>query len=49
MRQRRTSILEDVDNGVTFPANRDIAKADAVVVEWVCIATRIRAKDSPNA
>lgn len=42
-------ILEDDDNGVIFPANRDTAEADVVVVEWFCITTRIHSKDSRNA
>lgn len=42
------AVLEDVDNGVTFPANEDVAEANAVVVEWFCIAKRILDKDSPN-
>ena len=36
------TVLEDVDNCATFPANGDVAEADAVVVERFCIATRIR-------
>ena len=42
------AVLEDVDNGVTFPANEDVAEANAVVVEWFCIAKRILGKHSPN-
>ena len=42
-------VLEDVDAGVTFPANRDAAEADAVTVECFSITKRIRGKDSPNA
>ena len=38
------TVLEDVDNCATFPANGDVAEADAVVVERFCIATRIRGK-----
>jgi len=40
------TVLEDVDNCATFPANGDVAEADAVVVERFCITTRIRGKDS---
>ena len=35
------AVLEDVDNSVTFPANEDVAEANAIVVEWFCIANRI--------
>ena len=35
------AVLEDVDNGITFPANEDVAEANAIVVEWFCIANRI--------
>lgn len=35
------AVLKDVDNGVTFPANEDVAEANAIVVEWFCIANRI--------
>lgn len=42
-------VLEDVYNGVTFPADEDVAEANPVVVEWFCIAERILGKDSLRA
>ena len=40
------AVLEDVDNGVTFPANEDVAEANAIIVEWFCI--RQQNTHSPN-
>ena len=47
-REKVEVVLEDVDNGVTFPANGDVAVANAVIVEWFCITKRILDKDLPN-
>ena len=47
-REKVEVVLEDVDNGVTFPANGHVAVANAVIVEWFCITKRILDKDLPN-
>lgn len=47
-RDEGEAILEDIYNVITFPADEDVAEANAIVVEWFCIVKRILGKDSLN-